>query len=194
MGKRKESMRQNIAVKNSANCCFKCLGTFPYNELNIIEIPSAGYGSRFDGFASKLNLCHDCLRQTDPSWWQFKVIKSPDGYSERFEHEQEILDFIDSMPIAGHELFYNRYSCGALFPYMEPQDWIDYKLSILPLDKQKKYGLYTIDATNAKATINKENEEVIKFIYNKNESDNLIIGGQIITEALIELIKKDRGL
>lgn len=187
------TLNGGLAIKKPERVCFNCLKRVRmYSDrlLNKIEIPALGYGGQFDGFSTKLILCNTCYKNTNPLWWELEVVE--DGYIENYKYEQDILNFINNLPIEGQELFWNRF--GTQLLYMEPQDWIDYELGILPPDKQKKYGLHIIDTTNAKGTIDKENDEVIKFIYNKNEGDNLIIGGQIIIEALIELIKKERGL
>lgn len=40
-------------------------------------------------------------------------------------------------------MFWNRYASDCFSYYMEPQDWIDYELGILPHDECKEYGLYS---------------------------------------------------
>lgn len=140
-------MNSNLAVVNPDVTCFKCLKGF--DKVKHIMIHALGWGSGFDNFSTQINLCHDCYETTDPKWWELKVCGNfdengnYDEHGEWYEFEGEIFKYVNSLPIAGQELFYSRYSYGACAHHMEPQDWIDYNLDILPHEKCKEYGRYS---------------------------------------------------
>jgi hypothetical protein len=132
----------NKVIQNPENVCFNCLKE---TTVHKIDIPALGWGSSFDNFSTRINLCNDCYNLTNPNWWNLNIIKAEiDWHGEHYEYENEILNFVKQMPLAGQELFYNRYAYGANADYyMEAQDWIDYELGILPHEKCKEYGLYS---------------------------------------------------
>ena len=134
-------MNKNKAVQNPENTCFNCLKETVVHKINI---PALGWGSQFDNFSTRIQLCDDCYSVTNPDWWKLNVIKGKtDLEGEHYEYEDEILNFVNQMPLAGQELFYNRCATGADADNMEAQDWIDYRLGILPHEKCKEYGLYS---------------------------------------------------
>lgn len=135
-------MNPNQAIQNPENVCFNCLKETIVHKINI---PALGWGSQFDNFSTRIHLCDNCYKSTNPDWWKLNIIQGKTNWDgEYYEYENEILQFIDQMPLAGQELFYNRYATGAFVSYyMEAQDWIDYKLNILPHEKCKEYGLYS---------------------------------------------------
>ncbi len=130
--------REHTAIANPENVCFKCL-----KETKVIKlhISALGYGSSFDNFSTRINLCEDCIAQTNSEWWNFEI--KDDEWGGSYKYEKEILNFISSLPIEGKELFYGTYANGACAGYMSGQDWIDYELGILPHEKCKEYGYYS---------------------------------------------------
>ncbi len=131
--------KESIAITNSDNTCCNCLKE---GKVHNIHIRALGYGSGFDNFSTQINLCDECYNLTNPEWWKLNVID--DEYDGHYEFESEILKFVNQMPLAGRELFHNRYAYGACADYkMEPQDYIDYELEILSHDKCKEYGYYS---------------------------------------------------
>lgn len=138
------------AIENPDNICFKCLKEFDTNELHKIEIPALGFGSGFDSFSTKINLCNDCFKETNAEWWKLEIVNfGENNWCEEYKYEDEIFNYIKILPIQGQELFWNRYANDYFSYYMEPQDWIDYELGILPHEKCKKYGLYSCDEIKA---------------------------------------------
>jgi hypothetical protein len=135
-------MNPNKAIQNPENICFNCLKE---TAVHKIKIPALGWGSQFDNFSTRIHLCDNCYGSTNPDWWKLKIIKGEtDWDGKHYEYEDEILDFVEQMPLAGQELFYNRYANGGFVSFhMEAQDWIDYKLDLLPYEKCKEYGLYS---------------------------------------------------
>ena len=134
-------MNPNQAIQNPENVCFNCLKETIVHKINI---PALGWGSQFDNFSTRIQLCDNCYSVTNPDWWKLNVIKGKtDLEDEHYEYEDEILNFVNQMPLAGQELFWNRFASGAFVDiYMKAQDWIDYKQGILPYKKRKEYGLY----------------------------------------------------
>lgn len=138
---------KNISIKNIGNTCCNCLKE---TKIHNIRIRALGWGSSFDNFSTQIDLCDDCLKLTNPEWWKLKVCGNfdKDGQydqnGEWYEFEDEIYKFVKQMPLAGQELFYNHYGCGACASYnMDAQDWIDYNLGTLSHKKCKKYGVYS---------------------------------------------------
>lgn len=183
---RKKILNRGKSITYPDNVCFNCLSRFDDKHLHTIVIPPLGYGSRFDGFGTKMVLCNDCYAATEPDWWKLSMIEQ-EPYYVKYEHEDEILNFVDSLPVEGQELFRNRF--GTISFYMDPQDWIDYHLNILSSDKYEEYGFSIRDRLI-------ENEN-IKNIIDSNivkPTNNIQTTEKIIIEALVELIKKERGL
>lgn len=131
--------KKHIAIQNPENVCFNCLQE---GEVSKIHIPELGYGSSFDGWSTKIHLCENCLKQTNPEWWKLEIIYDGEhNYIESYKYEDEILEFVSQMPVEGKELFWNRYSTDDYL--MKSQDWIDYDLDILSHEKCKEYGIYS---------------------------------------------------
>jgi len=135
--------KENTAIINPDITCCNCLKE---TKVNHIEIGDMGYGSSFDGWSTKINLCDDCYKLTNPDWWKLETTPLEESglWSDFYEYkyEDKIFEFIRTMPIAGQELFWNRYKKGDRYP-MESQDWIDYELDLLPHEKCKEYGMYS---------------------------------------------------
>jgi len=115
-------------TKNPECTCFNCLKE---TKVHTIEIAQTGYGSRFDGLSTRIQLCDECYNQTNPNWWKFEQIpikELGDDFYE-YKYENEIFEFIKQLPIAGQELFLNHFASGASADYMESQNWINGELN-----------------------------------------------------------------
>lgn len=123
---------KNTAIKGEmANCtCMNCLEQFekPYF---IFKIEREGYFQTdyFDGTYSEIRLCASCYEKSDKEMWINDI-----------KFEKKLFDYIESFPLAGKELFKNRLEQGWKL-MIEPQDWIDYELGVLPEEKCLEYGL-----------------------------------------------------
>jgi hypothetical protein len=137
-------LEENKAIPEDmiGKVCMHCLAI--RDDIKPIMIIGMGYGSIFDSTKTQIDLCDDCKALKPKEWWDMKeVITYDDGEDFKFykiEFENEIYEFILTCPNAGKELFFNRYDREY---YMEPQDWIDYELKILPHEKCKEYGRYS---------------------------------------------------
>ena len=158
-------MNPNQAIQNPEIVCFNCLKE---TIVHKIKIPALGWGSQFDNFSTEIHLCDECMKLTNSEWWKLKTIKGEtDSDGEYYEYEDEILKFVEQMPLAGQELFYNRYATGEFASFhMEAQDWIDYKLNILPHEKCKEYGLYSPQEIQAYKERFPKCQHVFNIVYN----------------------------
>lgn len=144
-------MNKPKAIENPDNVCFKCLKRFSDNELHKIKIPPLGYGSVFDMFTTEIHLCKNCIKETNPEWWKLEEVfgeTREDG--SKYKYEDEIIKFVKTFPLEGQELFFNRYAEDYFSIKMQPQDWIDYWLGILPPEKYNEYGLYPPNSINSR--------------------------------------------
>lgn len=143
---------ENIAVPQDkvGKICMHCLGEF--NNIKSIKISGMGYGSIFDNTTTQIDLCDTCKSLKPKEWWDMNQIPTDIGMLDddyifyKIEFEDEIWEFLNTCPNAGKELFRNRYDNDY---YMEPQDWIDYELKILPHEKCKEYCLYSHEEVSA---------------------------------------------
>lgn len=144
--------KENAALTNPDITCCNCLNeTTAIHNINIGEM---GYGSSFDGWSTKINLCDECYKLTNSEWWKLEQVPLEESgtWNDFFEYkyEDKIFEFVKQMPLAGQELFYNRYSSGwNSYGNWNAQDWIDYELKILPHKKCKEYGVYSHEEINA---------------------------------------------
>lgn len=129
-----------IAIKNE-KICMKCLNK---DSTHTYDIYGRGYGSIYDSFDTKFQLCDDCADNKYDKWVGEIVELDKDEFIEKYEYEDNIDKLIKSFPLESQELFYNRFSDGSCASYyMNPQDWIDYQLDELSHEKCKEYGLYS---------------------------------------------------
>lgn len=126
--------------------CFKCLKE--KDELKKYYLNRYEYGSKFDNMVTYLQICNECSPEGIEEWFNEKPEMKHDCYAV-YKYEQNIIDFIDTLPIQGQELFWNRCASGAIAYYMDSQDWIDMKLGILPDEKYEAY--YMISPRQIKA-------------------------------------------
>lgn len=138
-------MGKILALKNSDALCWNCLGHF--NEIHIIKIEDLGYGSYFDGCGTEIHLCKNCYEKSR-DLWNLEIIKDANGF-EMYSNEEDIYEFINNMPLEGRQFVRNEFENGWNTHPMDPQDWIDYELGILPYEKCKDYGLFAPEEIQA---------------------------------------------
>lgn len=128
------------AVTYRENLCFKCLkeGT----QIKKYNLHRSEFGSKFDNYYTHLQLCNNCLPEGIDEW--FNEIPETDGYCAIYKYEDKIIEFANSLPLQGQELFWNGVAYGACAYTMDSQDWIDDKLGILPDEVyEEKYFMYS---------------------------------------------------
>lgn len=132
--------KQIKAIENHEGICFKCLNK--RDDLNKYSLYRSEYGSSFDNNYTYLQICKDCEPKGMKEWFN-EEPEMIDGYCANYKHEGKILEFVDTLPIEGQELFWNRCAYGACADSMNSQDWIDMKLGILPDEVYEEYGMYS---------------------------------------------------
>lgn len=152
---------KGIMALTDTSVCMKCLKR---KATRTYTIYGRGYGSFFDMVETKFQCCDECDKPEYEEW--FNETESMDGYVETYQHEENILNLINSLPLVSKELFDNRFDGGGW--HMEAQDWIDYQLDELPHEKCREYGYYSprdIEAYKNKFTTC---EHVTNVVYDDN--------------------------
>lgn len=108
-------------IKNTKNLCHKCL----QKKEGIVkhEISKRGYGSEFDDDKITIQLCPHCDNLNLYKWVNEKPTL--DGYEEIYKYEDDILNFINNLPVQAQEIIYNQTNSGWV---IESQEWIDREL------------------------------------------------------------------
>ena len=152
------------AIKDPESICFNCLEK--KSNIKDFYIYRNDFGSTFDNFHIKIQICNDCKPNDFEKW----IDEEPEieDYCAIYQYEDNIWEFIDQMPVEGQELALNRFASGAMSLIMEPQDWIDYELDILSHEKCKEYGFIS---PQEKKTY-KERFPVCKHVVNVIYDDN----------------------
>lgn len=120
-------MKSVIKPIKDESTCMCCLKEDALNKFVRINIDQLGYGSKFDTLSTKLILCPECYKKTDPLWWEFnKVSKIVEcGSVDVYEYEDEIINFVEGFPLNGQERFYNSLSSQQR---VSQEYWIDLQL------------------------------------------------------------------
>lgn len=150
----------SISPEQSKKICFHCLQEKPYIKIPINPL---GYESFFDSWGTEIHLCQDCIDSClNPSIWDIssgtlRIVKKQTTYTDGtfatdilyYSHEDEIVNYINQLPIQSQELIFNRFAWGSSIIPMNSQDWIDYNSGILSHEQTKKYGLISLDELKA---------------------------------------------
>lgn len=136
-------MEKIKAISNTANLCWKCLKE--KSSIHVMKFGPLGYGSGFDNCSTKIQLCEECYQKSNPDIWSKEIIYDSEEDREydyaHYIHEDRIFEYFDSLPMEGQQFVWNEFHNDGY--QMKPQDWIDYKLGILPHEVAKEYGLYS---------------------------------------------------
>lgn len=128
-------------IKNTENLCHKCLKE--KEEIDIFSITNRGYGSRFDSCNYHIQLCKDCQSGIEDELNKWcNEIPADAGCYEEYYYEDNLIEFVNSLPLQGREIIQNQTSCGATYN-IDSQDFIDIELGIAPDETYKKYGMYS---------------------------------------------------
>lgn len=142
-------MEKYIEYKD--NLCFKCLKEC--DGIKTYHLRGRGYGSSYDCVTTKLQLCGGCREGVDEDldkWFNEQDNSSGNSnYWEEYKHEENIIEYIDSLPVQGRELFENQLMVNAFCNPIPSQDWIDIELGVACDSIYKKNGLYSPSEVNA---------------------------------------------
>lgn len=134
-------MNKVEAIENHENICFCCLKDI--KSVKRYSIYRSEYGSSFDNFYTYLQLCSGCTPE-DIDLWFDEEPEMIEGYYAYYKYEGKIKELVNTFPLEGQELFWNRVAYGANAYNMSPQDWIDDKLGILPDEiYEEEYDMYS---------------------------------------------------
>ena len=126
---------KGITPAESTSICMKCLSK---GAKHFYHINGRGYGSKFDGMDTVIQLCDDCNDEKISTYASELPIM--EEYYERYDYEDALSDIVDSFDIRGKELFYNRLDKTVEWNWEHPQDWIDRMLNELSEEKCDLYG------------------------------------------------------
>lgn len=142
-------MEKIKAIRNTEKLCWKCLKE--KNLIHVMEFGPLGYGSGFDNCQTKIQLCEECYQKSNPNIWSKETVYDSEEDREydfaHYIHEDEIFNYFDSLPIEGRQFVWNEFHDDGY--QMDPQDWINYELGILPHEVAKEYGLYSTQEIEA---------------------------------------------
>jgi hypothetical protein len=127
-----------LAIEDYENICFKCLEKKKVEKYHIYR---NSYGSSFDNQHTMLQICEECKPEGIKQWFDEEPVM--DEYYAKYTYETNIIDFVNTLPLEGQELFWNRCNGGACAYQMDSQDWIDDKLGILPDEIYEEYSMYS---------------------------------------------------
>lgn len=130
-------------IENRETLCHKCLQD--KEDIKQYDTYGRGYGSAYDNDCQTVQLCGECRHgiEEDLDKW-FNEIGTYDedySYCEVYEYEDEIIKFIDSLPIQGREIVINQTSSDSW--YCSSQDWIDIELNKADDEVYKRNGMYS---------------------------------------------------
>ncbi|CEQ26783.1 hypothetical protein [Paraclostridium sordellii] len=121
-------------VKYKENLCFKCLQE--KEDINTYGLKGRGYGSKYQNAYTKLQLCDECVgsikKHEELKKWFYEKPKMEDICTEDYKYEDEIAEYIKTIPIQGQEIFYNQLSNSWI---EDSQEWIDKELGLITEDE-----------------------------------------------------------
>ena len=130
---------KGIIALTDTTVCMQCLKK---KATHTYSIYGRGYGSDYDNFNSKFQLCDDCAKDEYKTWTDEECHWEGEMFcGEVYKYEGNISALLKSFPLEAKELFYNRFATGANADTMKPQDWIDFQVGELSYKKCKEYCL-----------------------------------------------------
>ncbi len=110
--------------------CMSCLEKS--DNISKIRFNKVGYGSVFDGDDTEIHLCDSCKEKVNIELWCNELIikKDENGrvLSTKYKFEDKLITYLNSLPIEGRELVFNRFNKSWICPSIDSQDWIDQEL------------------------------------------------------------------
>ncbi|QSF43448.1 hypothetical protein [Paenibacillus tianjinensis] len=127
------------AIEDFKDICFKCLAKKITTKYSLYR---SNYGSSFDNNYTYMQICDECKPKDIEKWFD-EDPELIDGWCEDYKYEDNIIEFVNTFPVEGQELFWNRCAYGACADTIESQDWIGMQLGILPDEVYEDYGMYS---------------------------------------------------
>lgn len=135
----KNIRKRPIPEEKVDEVCVKCLHEFDADDLVDIHIKDLGYGSNFDGSDFHIRLCPMCYlesQENNKDIWKLKIVEN-EHQEKSYEYDEEILKFINNLPVEGKELVLNRFASGYDDYYDDPQLYIDGETGVCVIKNRK---------------------------------------------------------
>lgn len=119
-----------IKKEDFGKICLNCLKR--KENIKTIKIEPLAYGSLFDEWGTTIYLCEDCYNNAPENLKKLTTILDEDlkdlGHEcLQYKGENLIYSYIESLPIEGQEVVFNRNKIDILFPEnpVNPRVWIE---------------------------------------------------------------------
>lgn len=113
------------------NVIEKCMKCSTDKNVNAIDILPLKYGSRFDGWGTRVFLCDKCLAESPfNSVVIVEDCELADGSTAvnddilQYKGEDEMFNYIESLSLESQEKFFNSYAYGEFYTKVKPEVWI----------------------------------------------------------------------
>ena len=109
----------------------KCMNCGTTVDVEGIDILPLKYGSRFDGWGTRVFLCKKCLGASPFTSVVVVANKElPDNSNAveedllEYKNEDDMFDYIESLPIESQERFFNSNAYGEFYTKLSPSAWM----------------------------------------------------------------------
>lgn len=124
-----------IKKEDFGKICLNCLKK--KKNIKSIKIEPLSYGSLFDEWGTTIYLCEECYNQAPENLKNLTTVLDEDlkelGHEcWQYKGENLIYSYLESLPIEGQEVVFNRNKIDILFPenLVNPVVWIDAQKSL----------------------------------------------------------------
>ena len=113
------------------NVIEKCMKCSTDKDVNAIDILPLKYGSRFDGWGTRIFLCNNCLAKSP---FNSIIVVADDELASdstaldddilQYKNEDKMFDYVESLSLEKQEKFLNSYAYGEFYTKVKPEAWI----------------------------------------------------------------------
>ena len=113
------------------NVIEKCMKCSTDKNVSAIDILPLKYGSRFDGWGTRVFLCDKCLAESP---FNSVIVVEDDELADgstavnddilQYKNEDWMFDYIESLSLESQEKFFNSYAYGEFYTKVKPEAWI----------------------------------------------------------------------
>lgn len=108
--------------------CMNCGTTVGVEGIDILPLK---YGSRFDGWGTRVFLCQKCLNASPfasiVAVENKELSDNSDATEEdllEYKNEDEMFDYIESLSLESQERFFNSNAYGEFYTKLTPEAWL----------------------------------------------------------------------
>lgn len=109
----------------------KCMNCGTTVDVEGIDILPLKYGSRFDGWGTRVFLCGKCLNASPfasiVAVENKELSDNSDAVEEdllEYKNEDEMFDYIESLSLESQERFFNSNAYGEFYTKLTPEAWL----------------------------------------------------------------------